>query len=270
LNYLIKNLKISLNNLFPRKRDKIRFLILTVVASSISILELGLAKIFSEIILSTNGTDKTFFPLIALFVLLSIIAKLITFAQKTRRIGLFSEALGDENSEKNSNAWNLTLSLEFSNIFGHLLQISLVTFFVFLLSPNFGVIIFASSILSIFILSNLSRKQEAYQTKFFKTRYTKYKVSSKTRVLTRVKSAEIGALSSGIISLATLIVLIYFHHQNLITTADSIVSFFAIRLLGSNLSALSSSLMRYARALVYSSFGMARLTQNSLASETLE
>jgi hypothetical protein len=89
-------------------------------------------------------------------------------------------------------------------------------------------------------------------------------------VLTRVKSAEIGALSSGIITLATLIVLIFFHHQNLITTADSIVSFFAIRLLGSNLSALSSSLMRYARALVYSSFGMARLTQNSLASETLE
>jgi len=40
--------------------------------------------------------------------------------------------------------------------------------------------------------------------------------------------------------------------------------------LGSNLSALSSSLMRYARALVYSSFGMARLTQNSLTSETLE
>lgn len=270
MSYLIKNLKISLNNLFPRKRDKIRFLILTITASSVSILELGLAKIFSEIILSTNGTGKNLLPLIALFVLLSIIAKLIVFAQKTRRIGLFSEALGNENNAKNSNAWNLTLSLEFSNIFGHLLQISLVSFFVFFLSPKFGAIILASSIFSIFILSNLSRKQEQHQTKFFKTRYTKYKVSSKTRVLTRVKSAEIGALSTGIISLATLIVLIIFHHQNLVTTADSIVIFFAIRLLGSNLSALSSSLMRYARALVYSSFGMARLTQNSLASETLE
>jgi hypothetical protein len=270
LSYLIKNLKISLNNLFPRKRDKIRFLILTITASSVSILELGLAKIFSEIILSTNGTGKNLLPLIALFVLLSIIAKLIVFAQKTRRIGLFSEALGNENNAKNSNAWNLTLSLEFSNIFGHLLQISLVSFFVFFLSPKFGAIILASSIFSIFILSNLSRKQEQHQTKFFKTRYTKYKVSSKTRVLTRVKSAEIGALSTGIISLATLIVLIIFHHQNLVTTADSIVIFFAIRLLGSNLSALSSSLMRYARALVYSSFGMGRLTQNSLASETLE
>jgi hypothetical protein len=220
--------------------------------------------------LSTNGTGKNLLPLIALFVLLSIIAKLIVFAQKTRRIGLFSEALGNENNAKNSNAWNLTLSLEFSNIFGHLLQISLVSFFVFFLSPKFGAIILASSIFSIFILSNLSRKQEQHQTKFFKTRYTKYKVSSKTRVLTRVKSAEIGALSTGIISLATLIVLIIFHHQNLVTTADSIVIFFAIRLLGSNLSALSSSLMRYARALVYSSFGMGRLTQNSLASETLE
>ena len=240
------------------------------MASSISILELGLAKIFSEIILSTNGTGKNLLPLIALFVLLSIIAKLIVFAQKTRRIRLFSEALGNENNAKNSNAWNLTLSLEFSNIFGHLLQISLVSFFVFFLSPKFGAIILASSIFSIFILSNLSRKQEQHQTKFFKTRYTKYKVSSKTRVLTRVKSAEIGALSTGIISLATLIVLIIFHHQNLLTTADSIVIFFAIRLLGSNLSALSSSLMRYARALVYSSFGMGRLTQNSLASETLE
>jgi hypothetical protein len=270
LSYLIKNLKISLNNLFPRKRDKIRFLILTITASSVSILELGLAKIFSEIILSTNGTGKNLLPLIALFVLLSIIAKLIVFAQKTRRIGLFSEALGNENNAKNSNAWNLTLSLEFSNIFGHLLQISLVSFFVFFLSPKFGAIILASSIFSIFILSNLSRKQEQHQTKFFKTRYTKYKVSSKTRVLTRVKSAEIGALSTGIISLATLIVLIIFHHQNLVTTADSIVIFFAIRLLGSNLSALSSSLMRYARALVYSSFGMGRLTQKSLASETLE
>jgi len=269
MKHLGRSLAVSLKNLFPTNKDKASFFLLAIVGSVISILELGIAKIFSEIVVTKNSSESKIVWLIITFVLLSLSAKSATYFQRTKRISIFSEALGEEEGRKN-NSWNLSLSMEFSNTVGHLLQLLLILSFVTFLSPKFGLVIFLGIITSLFIFNHLLQRQVIFQEKIFKTRFTKYNVTSKNRVLSRVKSSEIGSFISGIITLIMIMILIFLHLQDMISTADSIVSFFAIRMIGTNMSSLSSSLMRYARALVNSSFGSARLTRSSPADDTLE
>jgi hypothetical protein len=268
--HLSKTLKSSLRNLFPTRKDKSQFFILTVSTSSIAIMELGIAKIFSEIIVNKSETNSDLFILIGLFVFLSVLAKALTYFQRTRRISIFSNALGEEEGERNKNSWNLSLSLEFSNIIGHFFQLLLVFLFITFLSLEFSLIILIAVLLMLFVFGELFQRQEKFQEKVFKTRFTRYKVSGKNRVLARVKSGEIGSLVAGMVTLIVLLLLILFHSLDLISTADAIVSFFAVRLIGTNLTSLSQSLMRYTRALVYSSFGIGRLTSSSPNDEILD
>ena len=270
MKYLTNSLAVSLRNLFPSRKNKINFLFLTIAASVISILELGIAKIFSEIVITNKTSEGKIAWLIFAFIFLSLSAKGAIFLQRTKRVNIFSEALGEEKGERNKNSWNLSLSMEFSNIISHLFQMLLILLFISFLSLKFGLVILIGIGISLIIFNQLLQSQENFQIKIFKTRFTKYSITSKHRVLARVRSSEIGSLLSGIISLLMIITLIIIHLQGMISTADTIVSFLAIRMLGTNMSSLSSSLMRYARALVYSSFGSAHLTQSSLADETFE
>jgi hypothetical protein len=127
-----------------------------------------------------------------------------------------------------------------------------------------------ATILSLAVLGGLFVKQEDFQKNTFRAKFIKESVSAETRVFSRVKSGELGALVSGLISVVLVILLLIGHELNLISTSGAVLSFFAIRLLGSNLNSLSLAMMRYARALVSSSISTVKDTKNSPRTETLE
>jgi hypothetical protein len=119
------------------------------------------------------------------------------------------------------------------------------------------------------ILSHLYSKQEVFQRKIFQSGYRKQKVQVGARTLGRVRSGELGSLVNGTIMVATLIALIIFHRHGLIKTPDAVISFFAVRMISSNLNSLASGLMRHARALVNSSLSTVSVTRNSPLDESV-
>jgi hypothetical protein len=167
------------------------------------------------------------------------------------------------------NAWNLSLAIEITNILGFALQIVMISFFLTIISLHIAVLNFICIFIAVSFLSHLYSKQEVFQRKIFQSGYRKQKVQVGARTLGRVRSGELGSLVNGTIMVATLIALIIFHRHGLIKTPDAVISFFAVRMISSNLNSLASGLMRHARALVNSSLSTVSVTRNSPLDESV-
>jgi hypothetical protein len=77
-------------------------------------------------------------------------------------------------------------------------------------------------------------------------------VANVVRVGTRIKSGEIGILLSGIAMIFMLGALFYFNYIGDISASNTVVLFFGLRMQNSNLSGISTGLMRFARARTHS------------------
>ena len=139
MKYLTSRIALALIKLLPERRDKRRFLFFTLLASSTSILELGIAKVFSEIILGQDNQFNNFASLLFTFLLLSVVSKLAIYLQRTRRIEVFSDTHINEEGKSKTNTWNITLGIECSNIANHVIQVILIVVFISALSPAFGI-----------------------------------------------------------------------------------------------------------------------------------
>ena len=250
---LVSKLIFILRQLLPDMRDKRRFVLFTTIASSSAVLELGIAKLFSEIVTGEQEQLRNIILLVFVFLSLSVIAKIGVYFQKTRRIEVFSEAQYDQKKTQKGNSWNISLGIESSNVTNHLVQIVMIVLFITSLSPLFGLITSLNVLIIISVLNSLFVKQERFQRKILVASYRKEVIDNGQKISSRVKSGEIGALLANFAMILNLVLLVALHSMDWISTPDTIVCFFAIRLLGTNLSSLSSSLMRFARAMVSSS-----------------
>jgi hypothetical protein len=86
------------------------------------------------------------------------------------------------------------------------------------------------------------------QRGFVIARKNKEQITNAVRIGTRIKSGEIGILISGIAMLVLLGVLIYLSYIGGISTSNTIVLFFGLKMQNSNFSNVSTALMRFARA----------------------
>ena len=260
----------SVSQLFPRAQDKYLLLAFTFLGSLVSIAELGIAKIFTDIVV--GGKRATLAPifLIVLFVLLSLIARFSHYFQRTQRVKIFSKSILATDLKNKENSWNYSLAMEISNIASHILQIIIVAIFIITQSRLVALGILVAVILILIVQGKLFEQQELFQRKSFQAKFRKEEIPVELKVFTRVKGGEIGALISGVISIGLLLLLIVGHSANLVGTSVAIISFFAVRLLGTNFNSLSSAIMRFARALVNSSISTVKDTKNSPRSENLE
>lgn len=263
-------LRSSIVRLFPRAQDRYRLIAFTCLGSLVSIAELGIAKIFTDIVV--GGKRATLAPifLIIIFVLLSLIARLSHYFQRTQRVKIFSKSILATDLKNKDNSWNYSLAMEISNITSHLLQIAIVAIFLMKLSLAVGAAVLVAIGVNLLVQGKLFEQQELFQRKSFQAKFRREEIPVELKVFTRVKGGEVGALISGIVSVGLLLFLIVGHATALVSSSVAIISFFAVRLLGTNFNSLSSSIMRFARALVNSSISTVKDTKNSPSSESLE
>ena len=269
MNHFFTSLFRSSQAIFPRVEDKLLLALLTCAGALISISELGIAKIFTEIVVEERPATFAPLALIATFLVLSLLARLSHYYQRTQRVRLFSKSILATNFKNKENSWDYSLAMEISNIFSHLFQVMIIITFLIYLSFQIGLLTFFASLSILVVFFFFFTKQEEFQKQAFRAKFIKEKISTESRVFSRVKSGELGALVSGVITVALLLFLLIGHELNLISTAGAVVSFFAIRLLGTNLNSLSTAAMRYARALVNSSISTVKDTKNSSKNESL-
>lgn len=268
--YLARTLTSSVAGIFAGRRDKFQLAFLTFSASIISISELGIAKIFTEIVVKIDKANSFPYHLTTAFITLSVLARISHYFQRTKRVNILDRIIKRSNLKNSENSWNLSLAIEIANILGFLFQILIIQIFLVMLSKKFAALILLSSIMTILVFNYLAKKQEEFQIEVFRSRFNKKVVSSHSKIFERVRGGELGALVSGAIAIISLVLLIWIHQLNWISTSNAIVSFFAVRMLASNLNSLSSSLMRHARAKVNSSISTVNVTNNSPKHGNLE
>ena len=132
------------------------------------------------------------------------------------------------------------------------MQMSVIILFTTILNWKFGLlnILVVASVIQ--ILGRIFARQLKSQRGFVKARKRKEHISSSVKIRTRIRSGENGILISGLAMLILFGALIALSFTGEISTSNTVVLFFGLRMQNSGLSNISRSLMRFARARTHS------------------
>ena len=246
-----KELIYAVKALFTTTRDRYILLGLVLIAAMISVSELAVAKLFTKII----GFEKTMsstqlIVLVIGFFLFFGITKAGHFLQRIYKVRFFDNAFKASSSDVPTakENWRWSLAFELTNILSTITQLGVVILFFAYLSWQFAVINILI-VLAIFqVYGKLFSSQIDAQRGFVTARKNKEQITNAVRIGTRIKSGEIGILISGIATLVLLGVLIYLSYIGGISTSNTIVLFFGLKMQNSNFSNIATALMRFARA----------------------
>jgi len=248
---VVKELLYAVRTLFTTNKDRVVLLGLVLIAAMISVSELAVAKIFTQIIGHERSMDTTkLVILIVGFFLFFGVTKAGHFLQRVYKVRFFEKAFKESNNEVTAakENWRWSLAFELTNILSTCTQLSVIILFFAYLSWQFALVNILV-VLAIFqVYGALFRHQLDAQRGFVIARRNKELITNAVRIGTRVKSGEIGVLISGIAMLILLGVLIYLSYIDGISTSNTIVLFFGLKMQNSNFSNISTALMRFARA----------------------
>ena len=246
-----KELLHAIKTLFTTTRDRFILLSLVLIAAMISVSELAVAKIFTKIIGHEKNMDQTkLIILVVGFFLFFGMTKAGHFLQRVYKVKFFDNAFKASSAEvpTSKENWRWSLAFELTNILSTCTQLGVIILFFAYLSWHFAVINILV-VLAIFqVYGKLFSNQLDAQRGFVIARKNKEIITNAVRIGTRIKSGEIGILISGIAMLILLGVLIYLSYISGISTSNTIVLFFGLKMQNSNFSNISTALMRFARA----------------------
>ena len=248
---VVKELVYAVKTLFTTTRDQLILLGLVLIAAMISVSELAVAKLFTDIIGFEKSMDTTnLIILIIGFFLFFGITKAGHFLQRVYKVKFFDKAFKASSAEVHASKenWRWSLAFELTNILSTCTQLGAIILFFAYLSWPFAIVNILV-VLAIFqVYGKLFSSQLDAQRSFILAKKNKELITNAVRIGTRIKSGEIGILISGIAMLILLAVLIYFSYIGGISTANTIVLFFGLKMQNSSFSNISTALMRFARA----------------------
>lgn len=248
---VVKELVYAVKTLFTTTRDRLILLGLVLIAAMISVSELAVAKLFTDIIGFEKSMDTTnLIILIVGFFLFFGITKAGHFLQRVYKVKFFDKAFKASSAEVHASKenWRWSLAFELTNILSTCTQLGAIILFFAYLSWPFAIVNILV-VLAIFqVYGKLFSSQLDAQRGFILAKKNKELITNAVRIGSRIKSGEIGILISGIAMLILLAVLIYFSYIGGISTANTIVLFFGLKMQNSSFSNISTALMRFARA----------------------
>jgi ABC-type multidrug transport system fused ATPase/permease subunit len=245
------NLRKSLHDLFPTRRFRLILIGLVLIAAFISVSELIVARLFTQIILHEGEIDKSYLALLLVgFFLFYGFTRIGQFGQRIYRVRVFDRAFKANELELTTGKenWRWTQAFEITNIYSMLTQVGVVLLFFFYFNLIFAALNLLIITIVLEVLGRLFSKQMEMQRTFAQAQKDKIKIDNFLRVGSRIKSGEIGTLIAGFAMIILLGTLFYLNFKGDINASDTIVLFFGLRMQTSNLSGISTGLMRFARA----------------------
>jgi hypothetical protein len=252
---ILWNLRKSLLELFPTNKFRLILISLSLLAASISVSELLVAKFFTQIILHEDElSNRELIIFVIFFFLFYGLTRAGQYFQRIYRLKVFEKAFKASESEVTNfqDNWRWSLAIELTNILATLTQLGVVILFFIYVNPMFGLFDLIIVFIVLQLIGRIFAKQIKEQRNFANARKKKKRVASAEKFRTRIKSGEVGILQSGGAMIFLLGLLLYLSHQGEINPANTVVLFFGLRMQNSALSSLSTSLMRFARARTHS------------------
>jgi hypothetical protein len=241
--------------LFPTRKLRLILTSLVFIAAFVSVSELAVAKLFTSIILNENEIDsRKLVILVVLFFFFFTLTRLGQFFQRIYRLRVFDKAfqVSEETLSYSKENWRWSLAIELSSVLSTITQMTAIMLLFTYLSPLFGLINAAVVLITLTVLGHLFEKQMEAQRGFVKAKKDKKPVANSIRVSTRIRMGETGILIGGASMILLLAALLYLHYIDLIGSGNVVVLFLGLRMQNSNLSGISTGLMRFARARTHS------------------
>ena len=252
---VLKHLKESLLQLFPTTKFRIILIVLVLTAAFISVSELAVAKLFTQIILNQGELTTTQMILYVLgFFIFFGGTRAGQYFQRIYRVNVFESAFSasEKKTKRRKENWRWSQAFELTNLLSTFTQMSVIIIFLTFLNWQFGLLNIVVVAIALQILGRIYGKQVKLQRGFVKARERKEHIPSAVKFGTRIRSGETGILLSGIAMLILFGALIALSFNGEISPSNTIVFFFGLRMQNSSLSNISSALMRFARARTHS------------------
>jgi hypothetical protein len=250
-----RELRLAFHDLFTTRKYKVSLISLVLIAAFISVSELAVAKLFTGIILNEGSMSQTKLAIFVTFFFLFFGAtRAGHYLQRIYRVNVFEKAFKASNSDAKGSRenWRWSLAFELTALLSASTQLIVIIIFFTYLNWGFGLVNILVVLFIFHIYGRLFKSQITAQRGFVEARKNKQPVTNAVKIGSRIKSGEIGILISGSAMLVLLGVLIYLSYKGHISQSNTIVLFFGLRMQNSNLSNVSSGLMRFARALTHS------------------
>ena len=248
-------LKSSLLDLFPTTKYRLILISLVLIAAFISVSELAVAKLFTQIIMHEGDIprSKLFIYIFGFFAFFGA-TRAGHYLQRIYRVNVFDRAFKASEAEihRSKENWRWSLAFELSSLLSIFTQMVVIIVFFTFLNWKFGLLNILVVLVIFQILGRIFRKQIKSQRGFVKAKLRKEHVPSSVKIGTRIRSGEIGILLSGMAMLTLFAALIFLSYNGEISSSNTIVLFFGLRMQNSILSNTSSGLMRFARARTHS------------------
>jgi hypothetical protein len=250
-----RELRVAFQELFKTRKYRLILISLVLIAAFISVSELAVAKLFTGIILNEGSmSDTKLAVLITGFFLFFAATRAGQYLQRVYRVNVFDKAFkASKLKRKGQRAyWRFPLAFELTNLLSTSMQLFVIISFFTYLHWGFGLLNFLVVLLIFEIYGRLFKNQIDAQRGFVTAKREKTPVRNSVKIGTRIKSGETGILISGSAMLLLLGVLLYLSYSGDLSASNTVVLFFGLRMQNSNLSSMSTGLMRFARALTHS------------------
>lgn len=241
--------------LFPTTKYRLILIVLVLTAAFISVSELAVAKLFTQIILHEDELSRN---QIILYVLGFFIffggTRAGHYFQRIYRVNVFDRAFkaSEEQINRVKENWRWSLAFELTTLLSIFTQMGVIIVFFTFLNWKFGLLNIVVVMAIFQILGTIFRKQLKSQRGFVKAKIRKEHIPNSVKIGTRIRSGEIGTLLSGLAMLILFGALIALSFTGEISPSNTVVVFFGLRMQSSSLSNISSGLMRFARARTHS------------------
>jgi hypothetical protein len=249
--FVARELLHAVKILFTTTKFRLILLGIVLLAATISVSELAVAKLFTKIISheKTMSHTKLIILVIGFFVFFGV-TKAGHFLQRIYKIKFFDNSFKAGTTPINGakDNWRWSLAFELTNLLSTCTQLGVIILFFAYLNWRFALLNIVVAIVIFEIYGILFSRQLKAQRGFVIARKNKEIVTNAVRIGTRIKSGEIGILISGVALLVLLGALIYLSYIGGINRSNTIVLFFGLKMQNSNFSNISTALMRFARA----------------------
>jgi hypothetical protein len=252
---ILGQLKASTLQLFPNTKYRLILIVLVLTAAFISVSELAVAKLFTQMILHEDELSRNQIILYVLgFFLFFGGTRAGHYFQRIYRVNVFDRAFkaSEEQINRVKENWRWSLAFELTTLLSIFMQMGVIIIFFTFLNWKFGLLNIVVIMVIFQILGTIFRKQLKSQRGFVKAKIRKEHIPNSVKIGTRIRSGEIGTLLSGLAMLILFGALIALSFTGEISPSNTVVVFFGLRMQSSNLSNISSGLMRFARARTHS------------------
>jgi hypothetical protein len=233
-------------------RDRWRLAGVVLVGAAIPMVELMVAKVFTDLITTGgSGADlRSIAPQLLLFAALVLATQAVHYAQRTYRVTVVARVLDAQaaNGSAQRESWQWAQALELITALTALTQMVVTATLFLVLAPVFGAI---NALLVWALLEAVGRLfagQVDAQRQYVARGRARAPVATHLRVRSRVVSAERGTTIAALGSAALMVCLLLLGIRGTLDVATTIVLFLGLRMQKTTFATLSGSAMRFARA----------------------